>query len=349
MRVRNAVQEIIAYPKQPESGIRMDLNMNIVLPPPVKKILHMIPHEIISEYPAQESHHLQEALARRFSVTPEQVITGSGSSQIIDLAIRTFAGRGTRLNLVSPGFSMYDFFAKLNSARIRHFNLNEKDFSLNWDMLIRSPGVCLIASPNNPTGNTFDLEGMMKCVETCEKKGYAFILDEAYAEYARQNIALRVNEFSNLVVLRTFSKAYGIPGARVGYAIASSGSAEYLRKVRPPFALNALSEYIAIKMLNEKEYLEKVVSLTERERGFLADELIQLGFHVYPSKANFLLIRTPAGVNSTILCQYLARNGIMIKDFSGTKMLGNCVRVTVGSRKINTRFLSLVRKFVETH
>jgi histidinol-phosphate aminotransferase len=348
MKVRQSVRDIVVYPQQAESGVRMDLNMNIVLPPPLGKILEEMPEDIVSSYPTQHARALRDALAKRFSVSPEQVITSSGSSGLIDLAIKAFVEPGERINLVEPGFPIYDFFAKVDSIDVRHFQLRKKDFWLDWERFGRCTGPCMLASPNNPTGNAFDVDGMLAHVARCEREGYVFVLDEAYGEYARQDIAKRVDEFSNLVVLRTFSKAYAIPGARVGYAIASSEAAEHMAKVRPPFSLSAPSEYIALKMLSKSHYVEKVVNMTEREVAFMSEGLESIGFKVYPSKANFVLARAPKAVDSAALTGYLAKNRIMIKDFSKTPMLENCVRITVGSRTINERFLVVVEEFQET-
>jgi histidinol-phosphate aminotransferase len=322
----------------------MDLNLNIVLPPPIERILKKMPFESVSGYPSQTSRGMREVLAKRYSVTPEQIVVGSGSSELIDWAVKAFVEPGDRINTVEPGFSIYDFFAKVNMIEVWHLRLNEGTFDIDWQALARAKGACIIASPNNPTGNAFDEDRILEHVAKCERDGYVFMLDEAYGEYARLNVAKHVDEFSNLVVFKTFSKAYGIAGARVGYAVASKEAAVHLAKVRQPFALNAMSEFLALGVLGLKGYMEKVVSTTERGIRFVTKELADLGFKVYPSKANFVLARAPKGTSSTVLTRQLAERGIMIKDFSSTPMLENCMRITVGSRGINEQLLETVRE-----
>jgi len=324
----------------------MDLNMNIVYPPPLGKLLKEIPSDIVSCYPSQQSRVLRDALAEKYSVSPTQVVTANGSSELIDWAVKAFVAPGERINTVEPGFSIYDFFARVNMIEVRHLRLQKGTFDIDWRRFARSTGPCILASPNNPTGNAFDEDGLLAHVSRCERGGCVFVLDEAYGEYARQNLAKRVDEFSNLVVLRTFSKAYGLAGARVGYAISSLEAAEHIAKVRHPFALNGLSEHLALRMLEMKGFVEKVAALTEREIKFMSNELSALGFKAYPSKANFVLARVPRGMGSSDLTRSLAEKEIIIKDVSSMPMLEDCVRITVGSREINERFLEAVKGLV---
>jgi histidinol-phosphate aminotransferase len=318
----------------------MDLNMNIVLPPPdLSRIAGEFPLERANEYPSQDSAPLREALAARFGVSPEQVIVANGSNEIIDYSMRAFVEPRSAVNTVSPSFSMYPFFAATNGARLVSFPLR-KDFTFDPLPLAAARGARIVPTPNNPTGNRFGPEAVRDVVEAAARRRPAdvVLLDEAYAEYCGQDFTPLAREFHNVVCLRTFSKVYGLAGLRVGYAIASPEAAEVIARVRPPFALNALSEHFALALLRRTDYVETVVATTVSERKKLAYALEERGFRVFPSDANFLLARAPKGRRATTLAQALARRGIVVKDFSQVPKLENTLRITVGSPGISKLF-----------
>ena len=341
LAVRSTIAGMRSYPSQPVEGIRMDLNMNIVLPAPgLARIAASFPLENANAYPSQDSAPLREALSKKFRVPPEDVIVANGSNEIIDYAMRAFVEPGSVVNTVEPSFSMYPFFAATNGARLAAFPLR-KDFTFDPSRLARARGARIVPTPNNPTGNRFAPEAVREVVEAAARRKPAdvVLIDEAYAEYCGQDLTPLVREFPNVVCLRTFSKVYGLAGLRIGYAIASPPAAEVIARVRPPFALNAMSEHFALAMLARPEYVKKVVEGTVAERRRLASSLSVRHFGVFPSDANFLLARTPRGTSSRDVVARLARSGLAVKDFSHVPRLENTIRVTVGSRKINDLFV----------
>ena len=331
-----------SYPEQAVDGVRMDLNMNIVLPAPdLARIAASFPLERANAYPSQDSAPLREALAKKFRVSPEDVIVANGSNEIIDYSMRAFVEPGSIVNTVAPSFSMYPFFAATNGARLAAFPLRN-DFTFDPSRLAKARGARIVPTPNNPTGNRFDPAAVREVIEAAARRKPAdvVLIDEAYAEYCGQDLTPLVREFPNVVCLRTFSKVYGLASLRIGYAIASPAAAEVIARVRPPFALNAMSEHFALALLARPEYVEKVVATTVSERGRLAVGLKERGFTVFPSDANFLLVRAPIGRSATGIASGLARAGIAVKDFSLVPRLENSLRVTVGNRNINGLFLS---------
>ena len=197
-------------------------------------------------------------------------------------------------------------------------------------------------SPNSPTGNLLRIEDIEKL---CKIFPGIVVLDEAYIEFSSQeSLAKRVREFENLVILRTMSKAWGLAGIRVGYAIANPQVIEYLNRIKMPYAVNSISEYCAREALKNKKKLSILCNRMKRERTILAQKLSARGLTVFPSEANFLLIKIP---QASICVQRLAEKfKIVVRDFSSKPRLKDCIRITVGTPTENKKLITALTKLL---
>jgi len=212
------------------------------------------------------------------------------------------------------------------------------------EKLLEAEGkIMLLCTPNNPTGNVFRREDVERIISEWDGP---VVIDEAYGEFSGQSFISLVNEFDNLIITRTFSKAYGLAGMRIGYLIAATSMTDILNRCKIPYSLNRISEKMAIAALENRDYVERAVRITEEQRPQLASGLRALGFEVFPSQANFMLARAP--VPSSQLVKMLSQRGILIRDFGGMRMLENCVRTTVGTEELNRLLLSKLKEVLET-
>lgn len=203
-----------------------------------------------------------------------------------------------------------------------------------------SKGILIMPSPNNPTGNTFRRKDVEEILSRHEG---IVILDEAYSEYAGETMVPRVEEFDNLVVMKTFSKAYAMANLRVGYAAANRKVAGMLNAVKVPYSLNAVSEGAAIAAVGDQDFIKRSVDMVAGQRPKLAAELRRLGFEPFPSDSNFILARSP--IDHREMIEGMKRRKVLIRDFGSKRRTENCVRMTVGTQELNER---MVRAMEET-
>jgi histidinol-phosphate aminotransferase len=296
------------------------------------------------------AEYLRSAYSTLFSF--RNVFAGNGSDEVMDLLIRTFVEPRENIVVVEPTFQMYRIFAEANDVRVKTVLLEENSFgfTLNAEKISEAVDagtkIVFLCSPNNPTGNAFDRAAVLKLVRELP---CIVVVDEAYAEFAGKDktVVGRVKDYGNLVVLKTLSKAWGLAGLRVGYAVASEEVVSILMKVKAPYNINALSQEIAIRALRNENRMRALVSKILRERTFLERKLVELGFRVFPSDANFLLAKTPPGVSSKALENRLSRAGVFVKDRSAMPLLENCLRITVGTRSEDNKLIKELERAAE--
>jgi histidinol-phosphate aminotransferase len=311
--------------------VRMDTSVNVLGPnPAAERVLRECEHLDVNQYPKPYSDRLREKLASFYDVDPEMVIVGNGSDEILDIAFKSFLEWGETVVAMYPSYSLHPWFVRINGGRFTEVDLTA-DFQIVPDDVLATEGkVLLICNPNNPTGNTFDFEKIKRVIE-----GWSgpVIVDEAYGEFTDHSFIPLIDRYENLIVTRTFSKAYGMAGMRVGYMIAQEGLAQIMNRVKIPYSLNSVSESMAIAALEERDYVNRIVDTVNRERPRLASDLDRLGFDVFPSETNFMMARSP--IPSDEMTRALAEKGVLIRDFGSKRMLENCVRTTIGTRELN--------------
>ncbi|WP_297501111.1 histidinol-phosphate transaminase [Thermococcus sp.] len=279
-----------------------------------------------NRYPHITSMPAREAIADFYGISPNNVAVGNGGDELISYLVRLFDGN--YIVTTPPTFGMYGFYAKLNEIPLVEVPLRE-DFTIDGRAIAeksKNARAVFIASPNNPTGNSQPEEEIAEVLET----GKPLVLDEAYAEFSGRSLWKMIDEYENLIVLRTFSKAFGLAGVRAGYMLASEEVVDALYRIKSPFSVGIMTMTSMVVMLRHTDLVEKRVKKIIEERERVRKKLGDLA---YPSDANFLLVKLNA-------YEELLRRGIVVRKLSGR--LEGHIRVTIGRRWENEAFLRAV-------
>ncbi len=338
------------YQVQPVVGRKMDANESpFPMDAALRKTLAdwILHEENLRLYPDTDSVRLRETVAARYGVKKEQVICGVGSDQLIDCLIRVFLEPGETVLVPSPSFSMYETAAVINHARAASFPLTEEtDFAFSAETVIEAvsrvrPKILFLCTPNNPTGTMLKREDLVRILDSAD---CIVALDQAYGEFAGDDFLDLTRSYPNLVSLRTFSKAYGLAGLRVGYAIGSEDLIAALDTVRAPYNLNTFSQIAAACVLERPEYAEHIRwIIEERERLYasLAALTGKKGFYCFPSSANFLFMR----MNVPDPGEKLLAKGLLVRRYAGAQR--GYIRVSIADRETNDRFLGALKELLE--
>lgn len=327
-------------------GVKLDANENGWDVPGIAKedLFSRLRDLAINRYPDATWAALRSALAEQHGVAPQQILIGNGSSELILALMQTFTGSGMRVVYPSPSFSMYPIYATIAGATGVKVLLDET-FQLDPEAMITesqipNTGLVMLCTPNNPTGNTMSLADIEKIIANSP---CVVAVDEAYFEFHGETALSLVAKYPNAVILRTFSKAYGLAGARVGYLIGQAPVVQQIAKVILPYNVNALSLTMAeVAMSRVDLFMPRIQKIIE-ERERVAAALREIpGLTVYPSRANFLLFKTP--VSSKAVAQQLQQAGIGVKDFG--KGIPDAIRVSIGTSEENDAFLQALRAIV---
>jgi histidinol-phosphate aminotransferase len=294
----------------------------------------------LNRYPDPFQSELRSDLAQRLDVPSECVFTGNGSDEIIDLLVRLFCTpKIDEVAIVDPTYGVYEVAAQLQSARVVKIPLDDH-FQLDTDKILNSVGhstrLLFCCSPNNPTGNLLGRESILELVTSL--RNTIIVVDEAYVEFAQTaSLSEEACYFPNLVVLRTFSKAWGLAGIRLGYCVATQAIIAALTKIKAPYNVNALTIQTAINALKRRDFVDKTVHAIVSERNRVAEVLGTLPsvVYVHPSSANFLLVRFR---NVASAYRKLLAEGIVVRRRS-EKRLQDCLRITIGTPEENSRVL----------
>lgn len=303
----------------------------------------------VSAYPDAEASELREEISKYIGIKKERIIVGNGSDEILELAVKLFLGEGEEAIIPVPTFSLYENLVKLYSGRPVLVPLDE-NFQFDCEKAIKKISkktkLFFACSPNNPTGSVISEWDLRRILE----KKVVVILDEAYVEFADASHVKLVNEFENLIVLRTFSKAFGLAGARVGYGVADKKVIDYLLRIKLPFNANILSQKAAIGALRDKKHLRRSIRTVREGREFLTRELSRIeGIVAYPSKANFLLINLrKTGKKASEVAEALCREGIITRECGSFKLNEYYLRVSIGTAQENREFLGKFRELFST-
>lgn len=300
----------------------------------------------VTRYPEISQQSLRQAIAADLGVTADNIAVGNGSSEILAALCHVFGGAGRAIVFPSPSFSMYRIYAQLADSRPVTVALDEA-FNLDAAKVVavaraEKAGLVFICNPNNPTGGTLPAAAVE---QVAAEAGCPVVVDEAYFEFfpeGKSALGL-LDRYPNVIVARTFSKAYGLAAARVGYAIAGEGVMAALNKAMLPFHVNAFSLTAAAVAWEMKAEFASGTARTIAEREKLTAALRVIpGVEVFPSATNFLLVRS---ANGSELGRFLVAKGIGIRDFSASTELAGCLRVTVGTAAENDVFLAAVKEF----
>ena len=292
-------------------------------------------------YPDDNYTQLKEAIVNYIGCKIENISVGNGSSELLDLCVKTFVDTNELILSLDPTFSMYSIYAKIVNSR--YIGAGEgNDFTINVDDVIKSikennPKLTIICNPNNPTGTTIKRDDVLRIVKSTDN---VVIVDEAYMEFSNESVVDEIENYDNLIVVKTMSKAFSMAGIRTGYLIANEELVKTIEKVRPPYNLNSISALLATKALKQKDKMLSYVENLKVEREKIYEKLLDMGVKAYKSGANFVFVSSKVDN----LAEKLIDNDVLIRKFGGK--LDNYYRVTVGSPKENEAFLNAMKKIV---
>jgi histidinol-phosphate aminotransferase len=347
--VRPEVRALTAYHVDRAAyPVKLDANESPFEPSPaleeaIREALRGLP---IHRYPDPEAEALRELLGRRLGVPAAQLVLGNGSDELIQMLLMAVGGPGAAVMAPAPTFSMYEVGARALGLRFAAVPLDAR-FALDaaaWRAALERerPRAVFMATPNNPTGNCLDEAAIRETLDRC--RGLV-VVDEAYVDYSGRTLVAEVPRRPNLVVLRTLSKI-GLAGLRLGVLAASPGIVHELHKIRLPYNINTLSQVAARVALEHEAEVRAHVKAILREREGLRQALRAFAdVEVFPSDANFLLIRTPFAAEA--VHQALARQGVSVRHFGDAGGLARCLRVTVGRPEENGRFLEALKRALD--
>lgn len=331
------------------STIKLASNENPLGPSP--KVLRALRSHLpeINRYPDGGAFELTRALAAKLDVAPESLLLGNGSNEVIDIAVRTFMRPGEEVVSAAGAFVVYQLATQAAGGTNVVVPMREHTHDLPAMAAAVTPRtrMVFVANPNNPTG-TWVAERAVERFLAALPPGVIAVFDEAYFEYVARrsfpDILKRVRAGQPVFSLRTFSKAYGIAGLRIGYLVGPPEHVAEMNKVREPFNTNHLAQMAALAALADDRHLRRVVRLNRKERERLGTELATLGLDVIPSEANFLLVGVRRDGNA--LYQELLRRGVIVRPV-GNYGYPCHLRVTVGLPAENDRFLAALREALE--
>jgi len=299
------------------------------------------PFGSLNRYPDPFQKQLKQKLSEIKSVATENIFLGNGSDEIIDLCFRIFCEPGIHKALTFvPTYGMYEVSAAINNIELIKVNLDE-NFQINQTEVLpllddTSIKLVFICSPNNPTANSID------AVEFIIQNFQGIVVvDEAYIDFSdKESLSQKIEQYPNLIVLQTLSKAWGLAAARVGIAFTNTGIINFLNKVKPPYNISAPNQQAALKALNEadKYESEKRVLIQEREKMLLKLKNISLVKKIYPSETNFILIKV---TDADSIYNTLTSQNIIIRNRN--KVVRNCLRLTVGLPSENAALLTALQ------
>ncbi len=341
--IRKNIQSLTPYSSardefHGQAKIYLDANENSIGSPLVKWY---------NRYPDPYQHAIKEKVALIKGVPPAQIFIGNGSDECIDLLFRAFCNPGVDNVLICPPtYGMYEVSANINDVEIRRAPLLE-NFQLDLvhmeTLVDEHTKLIWICSPNNPTGNSMHFEDVEAILNNFNG---LVVVDEAYINFSRQRSFIPLlAEYPNLVVLQTLSKAWGLAGLRLGMAFASEEIIHIYNKIKPPYNISEAVQELVVKALDRMEEVNEMIRELVSQRNWLENELQRLPLvqHIYPSDANFLLVKV---VDARAIYEYLLSREIVVRDRSKVILCEGCLRITVGTEKENRELIRVLEEFI---
>ncbi|MFH0844252.1 MAG: histidinol-phosphate transaminase [Pseudomonadota bacterium] len=305
----------------------------------------------LNRYPDGRGYYLKSKLSNTYGLTEEQIIIGNGSNELIELVIRTFLSPGDGVIQAFPTFLVYEKIVtgaggKMVSVPLSSFRI---DLDAIRDTITGETKIIFINNPNNPTGSALSKEEMIDFLKSIPRD-ILIVMDEAYIEFTTDEGVARgldlLSEYPLLVVLRTFSKIYGLAGLRIGYGFGQEKIINYMNRVRQPFNANTLAQVAATAALDDTDFVKRTLKLIRDGISYYYQQLGGMGLEYIPTQTNFLLIKVPSGGRRTY--ERMLREGVIIRSMESYG-LGDYIRVNVGLPEENERFIIVLKKIVNDH
>lgn len=338
-------KEINTYQAHTQEGILLNANeswegLDIET---IAQIQKELPSVLFHRYPQDDQSRLYQAYANLMRLDVDTIMAGNGSDALLGLMIGNFCSKGKKVYTFLPDFSMYDYYASNYEATLEKY-ICQEDGSLDVDAFIqegkeKDVNLIVFSNPNNPTGHCLKKEQVLQIVESFPN--IPVIVDEAYMDFSNQSVMDQINNYSNLYVTRTLSKAYGLAGIRIGFVISQKENIDVLKQTRVPYTVNRLSQLVASIALENAQQFGMRIQQTIFFRDEMLNKLSLLrGITIYESQANFLYGKAE---NKTLLMDMMEQAGIVIRDFKGTDYF----RFSLGSKDENEKVLQVFMNYAK--
>jgi histidinol-phosphate aminotransferase len=302
----------------------------------------------MNRYPDPRTHDLTEALSKKYKVQPENIIIGNGSDEIISLLANAFLDTAEEALMPLPSFLMYEICVKI--AKGTPIMVPLKNYQIDFDNMLekinKKTKMIFLTNPFNPTGNIFTKKDFLEFAKKVPDD-VLIVVDEAYIEFTKSDSIFNSLENplndNRVITLRTFSKAYGLAGFRLGYGIMDKEVAKVLHKIRPPFNVNSLAQAAGLAALKDVEFLDKSVDFILKEIHFIKSELDKMGLDYHPTHANFLMVNVKK--DSTQVFNDLLKLGVIVKSMKSYGF-DNWIRVNAGTQNENKTFIKALKKVI---
>ena len=333
-----------------ENYLRLDKNERTVpLPNEIIRTANQsLTNDALCVYP--ETSQLIETIAHFHSVDPSKILLTAGSDAAIKSCFETFMEWGEELVTLTPTFAMVDVYAKLFGAQNNKINYNG-DLELDYNALLGSISnrtrLIVIANPNSPTGTTIRQARLLELAKRALEVNSFLVIDEAYYPFSTETAIDLLEDFDNIAIARSFSKAMGLATVRGGYLIGSEKAIEYIGRWRPMYEINGFAVAYGMALFKHWDQVEKYAMEVREAREWFATKLRSLGYQVFPSDANFLLVRFPTElIDAAVL--YFRKNKILINKGGGTPPLLDTLRFTVGTKPQMLKCFKAFQKFIDS-
>ncbi len=331
LRPRAAVEHMHEYhpPLAGRDGLRLDFNENTFAPSPrIQAVLQRIAAASLTRYPEREP--VEQIVARHFNLQPEAVLLTNGVDEALHLVCETYLEPEDEVVVVTPTFSMYRLYAEATGAGVRSVQATP-DLQFPYDGLkaavTSKTRLIMLASPNNPTGAIADSHFLLKFAG--DNPQAALLVDEAYIHFSGSSVLAETAGVENLIVARTFSKAYGLAGLRIGMLAAHPEAMRFIRKVSSPYNVNTVALECLPEALADEPYIDWYADQVAKSRKTVEMHLTAMGVPYWPSHANFVLMRI--GPKHRELVEAMRRRGVLVRDRSSDPGCEGCVRITLGT------------------
>lgn len=342
--VRPEVRKLVPYQtKHMPECIKLDANEN-PFPWPAGMREALFSQELaFNRYPDGMGTELKTCIAKYTGISSEGILIGNGSDELIQLILLTFGGLGKSMIIHPPTFGMYQIYGRLTETTVVEVPLLN-GLDLDTEQMLKAAQVpeahvCIVCNPNNPTGSLFPREEILRLVR---ESGKIVVVDEAYAEFAEETLIPEIENYPNLVILRTFSKAFGMAGLRLGYLLGQPQTIALINRVRPPFNVNLFSQKAGILSLDYlSEYQGQIEQIKAETKKLQTALKLVPDLTVYPTRANFILFKPndPDRWASEFL-----KRGFLVRNMGMLPSLGKCLRISAGLPEENERFIQAVRE-----
>jgi histidinol-phosphate aminotransferase len=347
---RSELEDLVPYDaKDIKADVILSSNENPVnlAPEVTAKLAEQLADFPFNRYPDPTAHELRRIIAEANGLEPENVLVGNGGDELIFDMLLAWGGPGRKILDMPPTFSMYDIDAQVTGTEVVQIPRLD-DFSIDQAAVLARVAegdidIVVVANPNNPTGGLTDESFLIELLHSTDA---LVMVDEAYFEFSRHTMRPHMMSCGNLVILRTFSKAFSMAGLRVGYVLAHPDVITEFMKVRQPYSVNAFSQWVARKVFRERTMFEQGIREIVVARKEMVKILAEMpGVEVFPSEANFVLFRVVHG--AAFWRDLLHNHSVLVRDLSRSPGLVDCLRVTIGTESENRRFLEAMKDCLE--